>query len=190
MNRNRLLPFFPIVLAASISLRAGEDAKSAPPSDGTTLIVDLRTPPAEIFQYGSWQGKIAVTKSGLVMLGSQGAQGDGGIGCDLAPAIDGREVEYVEVGLGTLSGNEVPEITLALNDADGTQFTARVRVDQLVPGQPVWLRARRADFRINRPEPGADAKMDWSKIARWHLQGDWSKGKPLRIIFIALRVRK
>jgi len=190
MNKNRLFPFLLIVLAVPISLRAGEDSKPAPPSDGTTLIVDLRTPPPGIFQYGSWQGRIAVTKSGLVVLGPKGAQGDGGIGCDLAPAIDGSGVDYVEVGLGTIPGNEVPEITLALNDADGTQCTARVRVDQLVPGQPVWLRARREDFRINSPEPGADAKMDWSKIARWHLQGDWSKGRPLRVVFIALRVRK
>ena len=179
-----------LILAVTIALR-GEDApKPVPPPDDTTLIVDLRSNPPGIFHYSTWEGKVAVTKSGLAVLGAKGAQGNGGMGRDISPALDLSQVAFVEVALGTIPGNEVPQVSVALNDADGTQFTARVLVEQLVPGQPVWLRARREDFRLNGVEPGADSAMDWSKVARWHLQGDWTTKKPMQVIFVALRVRR
>jgi hypothetical protein len=65
-----------------------------------------------------------------------------------------------------------------------------VRVAQFMPGQPVWLRLKVADFTISSgQEAGADGKMDWTKVAQWHLQGDWNTKKPAQVLFIALRAR-
>ena len=190
MKNSKLLFLRLLVLTGTIALHAEDAPKTTPPPDDTTLIADLRGNPPGIFQYATWEGKVAVSKSGLAVLGGKGAQGNGGMGRDISPALDLSQVSFVEVALGTIPGNEVPQVTMALNDADGTQFTARVLVEQLVPGQPVWLRARREDFRLNDVEPGADSKMDWSSVTRWHLQGDWTTKKPMQVIFIALRVRR
>lgn len=181
--------FFTLVLLC-VTARAEEAAKTPAPPEEIAMIVDLRETLPGIFQYASWEGKLAVTKSGLAVLGGKGAQGNGGIGRDIAPALDLEQVAFVEVALGVVPGNEVPQVTIALNDADGTQFTARINIDQLVPGQPVWLRARREDFRLNGGEKGTDSKMDWQNVTRWHLQGDWTTKKSMRVIFIALRTRK
>ena len=184
------LLLLPLLVLTSAATRAEDAPKPAPPPDDVTMIVDLRGSLPGIFQYATWEGKVAVTKSGLAVLGGKGAQGNGGMGRDISPTLDLSQVSFVEVALGTIPGNEVPQVTIALNDADGTQFTARVLVEQLVPGQPVWLRARREDFRLNGGEPGTDSTMDWSKVARWHLQGDWNTRKPMQVIFVALRVRR
>lgn len=186
----RCIRLFVTLILLSAVVCAEEAAKNPPPPDETVMMVDLRAPLSGLFQYGSWEGKVAALKSGLAVHGAKGAQGKGGMGRDLAPALDLSEVSFVEVALGVVPGNEVPQITIALNDGDGTQFTARINIGQLVPGQPVWLRARREDFKLNGIEPGADSKMDWSKVARWHLQGDWTTAKPFQVIFIALRTRK
>jgi hypothetical protein len=182
---------FPLAVLAAVGAGADEPAKSTPPPpDDTMLIVDLRKEVPGIFQYASWNGKIAPAKSGMAVLGSKGAQGNGGFGCELGAALDLSQVSFVEVALGVVPGNEVPQVSVALNDADGTQFTARIAIGQLVPSQPVWLRVRREDFKLNGVEPGADSLMDWTKVTRWHLQGDWATMKPMQVIFIALRVRK
>lgn len=174
------------------ALCADETAKPTPaaPPDETTMLADLRADQAGIFQYGTWEGKVAVTKSGLSVLGSKGAQGNGGFGHDLGSPVDFTAMNFVELALGVVPANEVPQVTIALNDADGTQFTARITIDQLVPGQPVWLRVHKADFRLNAGEKGKDGEMDWTKVTRWHLQGDWTTKKPCAVIFIALRTRK
>lgn len=174
------------------ALCADETARPAPtvPPDETTLLADLRTDQTGIFQYGTWEGKVAVTKSGLAVLGAKGAQGNGGFGHDIGSPVDFTAVNFVELALGVVPANEVPQVTIALNDADGTQFTARITIDQLVPGQPVWLRAPKSDFKLNSGEKGKDGAMDWSQVTRWHLQGDWTTKKPCAVIFIALRTRK
>ncbi len=169
--------------------RAQEEAAPAAPPTGTKLIVDLRTELPGLFSYGTWEGKLTITKSGYAVHG-KGAQGNGGMGREISPSLDFNEVEFVEVALGTVVGNEVPYVTIAFNDADGTQYAARVLVDQLVPGQPVWLRVRRQDFRLNSTEPGDDSRMNWSQVTRWHLQGDWTTQKPMHAIFVALRMRR
>lgn len=179
-----------LLLTKAAFLRAEDAPKPAPGIEGTAMMVDLRTELPGLFSYASWEGKYTLTKSGLAILGSKGAQGNGGVGREISPAMDLSQVAFVEVALGTIPGNEVPQVTIALNDADGTQFTARVLVEQLVPGQPVWLRARRADFKLNGIEPGSDPAMDWSKVVRWHLQGDWTTKKPMAVILVALRVRR
>src|SRR6185295_9526099 len=122
--------------------------------DDTTMIVDLRTSPPDIFQYGTWSGKLAVSKSGLVVLGAKGAQGEGGFGQKLSERIDLSQATYIEVALGVVPGNEVPRVTIALDDIDGTQFTAAINIEQIVPGTPVWLRAKREDFRLNNTQRG------------------------------------
>jgi hypothetical protein len=179
-----------VTLLGAVALRAEEPAKPAAPPDDTVLLADLRAETAGIFQYATWEGKIAVTKSGLVVLGAKGAQGNGGFGHDIGKAVDMTNVTDVEVAIGVVPSNEVPQITIALNDEDGTQYTARINIDQLVPGSPVWLRAHKADFRLNSLESGKDGKMDWSRVTRWHLQGDWTTKKPFAVAFIALRTRK
>jgi hypothetical protein len=183
-----LLPL--LALAGAHLLRADDAPKTPPGLEGTAMIVDLRAELPGIFHYGTWKDHVAPTKSGLAVLGAKGAQGNGGFGREISPATDLSDVEYVEVALGTIPGNEVPQVTIAFNDADGTQFSARVLVEQLVPGQPVWLRAKRTDFKLNSVEKGADSQMNWSQVTRWHLQGDWTTQKPMQVIFVALRVRR
>jgi hypothetical protein len=126
----------------------------------------------------------------MAVLGAKGAMGNGGFGRDLSGPVDLSQAVYVEVALGTTPVNQVPQVTIAFNDADGTQFTARVPVDLLVPGSPVWLRVKRENFRLNGVEKGADAQMDWTKVTRWHLQGDWATQQPMQVIFVALRFRR
>lgn len=170
---------------------AEEKTEATPPAaDAPILIVDLREKPPGIFHYATWQDKLGVTPNGIIIQGSAGARGDGGMGRNIEPALDLSAISYVEVALGVGAHNEVPEITLALNDADGTQVAARIRVDQIVPGQPVWLRVRRESFTRVSGQDGRDGKMDWTKVGQWHLQGDWTTKKPFHAVFIALRVRK
>jgi hypothetical protein len=187
--KNTFLPLIcSLALIAAAGARAQEAAK--PAADPTTMIIDLRSNPPDIFQYGSWSGKLAVAKSGMVVLGNKGAQGDGGFGQKLSERLDLNQAEYFEVALGTIPGNEVPKITIAFDDIDGTQYTAQVDVDHLVPGSPVWLRVKRNDFKINPQYRGADSLMDWTKIQQWHLQGDWVTKKPMSVAFVALRERR
>jgi len=178
-----------LALAAAVSLCADEEPVPDPAYPATIMIVDLRKELPGLFDYSSWKDLLTLTPSGIAVLGSKGAQGNGGMGRAISPAMDFSRMTYVEVALGTIPGNEVPQITVALNDADGTQFTARINVDQLVPGQPVWMRVRREDFRLNPGERGADGEMDWTKVATWHLQGDWNTKKPCKVIFVAMRER-
>ena len=188
--KNHLRNLIPsIALAAAAALWADEPPAAVPAHETTTMIVDLRNELPGLFQYSSWKDNLTQTKSGIAVLGSKGAQGNGGMGRAISPVMDFTAVKFVEVALGTTPGNEVPQVTIAVNDADGTQFTARITIDQLVPGQPVWLRARRQDFRLNAVEKGADGVMDWTKVTTWHLQGDWNTQKPFQAIFVALRVR-
>lgn len=163
-------------------------ATSGPESPA--LFVDLRTNPPGIFHYGSWKDRLGISPSGIVIEGSKGAQGDGGMGRGIDPALDLNTISYVEVALGVGAKNEVPEITVAFNDNDGTQVAARLRIDQIVPNQLVWLHVPRESFARVSGQDGKDGKMDWTKVAQWQLQGDWTTKKPLNVVFIALRVRK
>lgn len=190
MNPSRLLPAVLALAAGTAWLNAQETAPAAPPAERTFMVADLRTEQPGLFSYATWEGRISPLKSGIAVLGAKGALGNGGFGREISPALDFGAVNYVEVALGTVPGNAVPHVTVALNDADGTQFSARIPVDHLVPGSPVWLRARRTAFRLNAVEKGADGEMDWSRVTRWHLQGDWTTPQPIAVIFVALRARQ
>ncbi len=179
-----------LALTGPLLICAEDAPKPAPGLEGTMMIADLRAELPGVFQYGTWKDQVTATKSGLAVLGSKGAQGNGGLGREIAPAISLGDMRFAEIALGTVPGNEVPQVTIAFNDADGTQFTARVLVEQLVPGQPVWLRVKREDFKLNPVEKGADSQMDWNQVTRWHLQGDWTTNKPMHVILVALRVRR
>ena len=165
-------------------------APAGPVPESPTLFVDFRTNVPGLFDYGTWKDKLGISPTGIVIEGSKGAQGDGGMGHAVEPALDLSGIAYVEVALGVGSKNEVPEITVALNDADGTQVAARLRIDQIVANQPVWLHLPRESFALVSGQGGKDGKMDWTKVAQWQLQGDWTTKKPLNVVFIALRVRK
>ncbi len=162
----------------------------APVPESPTLFVDFRTKLPGIFHFGTWQDKLGISPTGIVIEGSKGAQGDGGMGRNIEPALDLSGIAYVEVALGVGAKNEVPEVTIAFNDADGTQVAARLRIDQIVPNQPVWLHVPRESFARVSGQDGKDGKMDWTKVAQWQLQGDWTTKKPLNVVFIALRVRQ
>lgn len=154
------------------------------------MIADLTQKVDGIFAYGTWQGKLATQpNSGMVIQGSKGAQGSGGFGHDIAPALDLSKVQYVEVALATRPNNELAYYAVGFNDADGTLATARVRVDQLMPNQAVWLRLKPSDFTVVNGQGGKDSKMDWTKVAKWHLQGEYGVEKPAQVMFIALRSR-
>lgn len=182
-----------LVGTLSVSSRA-TDEKAEPLAplapESPTLFVDFRTNVPGIFQYGSWKDRLGISPTGILIEGSKGAQGDGGIGHAIEPSLDLSGIAYVEVALGVGAKNEVPEITVAFNDADGTQVAARLRIDQIAPNQPVWLRVSREAFARVAGQDGKDAKMDWANVAQWQLQGDWTTKKPLNVVFIALRVRK
>ena len=182
-----------LLLVAAVS-GAAENAPppaAAPPPEPITLLADLRTPLPNGFAYGSWEGRVATIRTGLLVQGHRGADGSGELGHDFETTRDLTQATFFEVALGVGLQNEVPEVTIAFDDASDTQYTARIRVDQLVPEQPVWLRVRRSDFKLNNWQGNkASAVIDWTKITRWHLQGDWSKAKPFQILFIALRYRQ
>lgn len=178
------------LLSIASSLGAEDAPKSGAMIEGTVMLADLRGDQAGVFSYGTWKDHTTATSSGMAVLGSKGAQGNGGLGRDLPASVDLAGVRYIEVALGTMPVNQVPHITIALNDADGTQYSARLPVEHLVPGSPVWLRAKLADFRLNGVEKGSDGKMDWGKVTRWHLQGDWTTQQPMHVIFVALRYRR
>ena len=98
---------------------------------------------------------------------------------------------YVELALGVGSKNEVPEVSVAFDDADEVQYSARIRVDQVLPQQPVWFHVRLTDFKLNNWQGNKAArKIDWARISRWHLQGDWQTAAPFHVVFIALRTRQ
>lgn len=190
MNHPRSLLAGLALVAGAAWLNAQDATPATPPAERTFMVADLRADQPGLFSYATWEGKVSPTKSGIAVLGARGALGNGGFGREFSPALDFGAVQFVEVALGTVPGNAVPHVTVALNDADGTQFSARIPVDHLVPGSPVWLRARRADFRLNAVEKGADGQMDWGRITRWHLQGDWTTPQPMAVIFVALRARQ
>jgi hypothetical protein len=165
-------------------------APPAGPAAAPIMIVNFMEPVPKVYGYSTWKDNFAVAPSaGFRVQGAKGAQGDGGFCQTLDSALDLSPCTYIEVALAVQPANEVPEYTVVFADADGTQCWARVRVAQLMPGQPVWLRLRVAEFTLSTRDPGADGKMDWAKVAQWHLQGDWSTKKPAQVLFIALRAR-
>lgn len=180
-----------VVAAAGGAAENGAAPAPPPPPEPVTLVADLRKPLPGIFVNGTWTDRVAVTASGLLVLGPKGADGSGELGQDFGAPRDLSAVVFFEVALGAGLENEVSAITIGFDDANNTQFSARIPIDELVPEQPVWLRVRRADFKLNNWQgTKAGAVIDWTKITRWHLQGDWSKGKPCQIMFIALRYRQ
>lgn len=178
------------VFAADVAPAATAEGAAAPVA-APLMLANFTEDVPGLFHYGSWQGKLAVApKQGLRIQGTKGAQGSGGFGHDIAPAIDLNKFEFIEVALAVQPGNEVPQYAVGFNDADGTLFTARIRVDQIMPGQPVWFRLKRSDFAAQGgTQAGKDGKIDWTKVAKWHLQGDYTTAKPAQVLFIGLRAR-
>lgn len=190
MSRILLVPLSLLVLlAAPWALRAEDAAPVAPPA--MTMLVDLRGETTAAYAYGSWSGRISRSAEGIHVVGVKGAQGDGGFCAALPTPLDLSDVNYVEVALGVGQLNEVPEVTVSLGDADETQVTARLRIDQIAPSQAVWLRVPVSAFRpVGGQYAGKVAGMDWTKVAQWHLQGDWTTKKPVQVVFIAIRARR
>ena len=161
----------------------------APALPAGVLIADLRGEAIPAYGYSSWKDRLKRTANGVTVVGSLGAQGDGGF-CSNAfsPTLDLTGVQFVEVALGVGRTNEVPEVTIALADADGTNVSARIRIGQIAPEQSVWFRIPVASMLPGNGEyAGKVAGMDWSKVSMWHLQGDWTTKKPAQFIFIAIR---
>jgi hypothetical protein len=182
------------VLSAPLAVRAEEAAPAAaaqPPAPTGVMIVDLRGETTPAYPYGSWKDHMNRSADGVVVAGSKGAQGDGGFCGTLDMPLDLTGMTYVDVALAVGQGNEVPEVTVALNDADGTSASARIRIEQIVPGQPVWFRVPLASLRPATGEyAGKVTGFDSTKVVQWHLQGDWATKKPLQVVFIAIRARR
>jgi hypothetical protein len=188
------LPHSRLLLAAAVFLAAfactfADEPAVAPAAPATVMIADLRKNAADVFSYSTWKDKLNPTADGLVVVGGKGAQGDGGLGRGIAPPLDLSRATFIEVALGVGALNELPEVTIALNDADGSQVSARIRIDQVVPKQPVWFRVRLSDFTPVNGVVGTAPGMDWTSVVQWHLQGDWTTKKPFQAVFIALRAR-
>jgi hypothetical protein len=181
------------LIAAPIVGRAEAPAtpadKAAP--SATVLIVDLRGDATAAYGYESWKDSMNRTPEGVSVVSSKGAQGNGGFCGTLDAPMDLSGMAYIEIALGTGTPNEVPEVTVGLADADGTLATARIRIDQLVPKQPVWLRVPLSAFHESTGAyAGKKPGMDWAKVTQWHCQGDWATKKPFQAVFIALRARR
>lgn len=192
-HRFHLVSLLTVTLMSAAIGHAGENKSEPakpPPPEPVTLLADLRSPPTNGFTYGSWQGRVAATASGLLIQGNKGADGSGETGQNFVSPRDLSKAEFIEVALGVGVSNKVPAITVAFDDAADTQYAARILIDQIVPEQPVWLRVRRSDFKLNNWQGNkSSAVIDWTRITRWHLQGDWSKAVPLVVVLIALRTR-
>jgi hypothetical protein len=177
-------------LATALALGVSASAADAPAAP--TVIVNFTEAVPSVYGYGTWQNNFAVApNAGFRVQGSKGAQGDGGFCKTIEPALDLSRCTFIELALAVQPGNEVPEYTISLKDADDTSCSARVRVSQIMPGMPVWFRLNVADFVVSSREQdrGKDGKMDWTKVVQWHLQGDWSTKKAVQMLFIALRAR-
>ncbi len=187
-------PRFIAVLASALAFAVPTFAADAPEQAAKPIMIaNLTTTVPNVYGYESWQNRFGVAPgAGFRIEGSKGAQGDGGFTHTLDQPLDLSKCAYIEVALAVQPDNEVPEYTVALVDADGTLVSARVRVDQLMPGQPVWMRLPVSAFVVTTDpkQRGSDGKMDWTKVAQWHLQGDWTTKKPAQILFIALRGRQ
>ena len=182
-----LVIFYPLTAAETKT----ETADSPAPSDGTRLIADFRSALPGIASFGSWNGKLATSPSGFVIQGNKGADGKGEINQEITPVLDLSRETYVEIALGVGVKNEVPEITVAFSDVAGVQYTARIRINQVLPQLPVWFRVKLTDFKLNNWNGASTGKtIDWTHIDRWHLQGDWAMAAPFHVIFIALRTRQ
>lgn len=168
-----------------------ETASPPPPPDPTRMIADFRNNLPGVASSGSWQGKLGLSASGFVIQGSKGADGKGEISGKITPTVDLSKETYVEVALGVGATNEVPEITVGFTDAEGVQYTTRIRIDQVLPQLPVWFRVKLTDFKLNNWQGNMTGKtIDWTRIERWHLQGDWTTTAPFHVMFIALRARQ
>lgn len=172
---------------------APETAAPAAPAAAPAMVMlaDLRGETVTVYGYGSWKDRLNTTTNGVVILGGKGAQGDGGLCGGLTPNFDLSGANWIEVALGVGQANEASTVVLGLNDADGTLVTARIRVDQIVPQQPVWFRVRAADFSpVGGEQAGTNPAMDWTKVAQWHVQGDWGVKKAYHVVAIAVRARR
>lgn len=183
---NRIAVIGALVFCARIF---GANAPATPPAE-PAMIVNFTENVPGVYGYGTWQNAFGVVaKGGFRIQGSKGAQGNGGFCKTMEPAIDLSHAKYIEVALAVQEGNDVPEYNVCFRDGDGTSCSARLRVAQLMPGQPVWLRLKLGDFAPSTRDPGKDGKMDWTKVDQWHLQGDWSQNRTAQILFIAVRAR-
>lgn len=192
MKRIPLSLLFATLLAAPLAGLAQEPPAAQPSATSApTLFVDLRGETTPAYPYESWTEAVRRTPDGALVVGSKGARGDGGFCGNLNPAADLSGVAYVEVALAVGLNNEVPEVTIGAGDADETMATARIRIDQIVPGHAVWFRVPLGAFQLGSGKyAGKVAGMDWTKVAQWHLQGDWATKKPLQVLFIAIRARR
>jgi hypothetical protein len=181
-----------VIATCQFALGAKIETASPPPApDGTRMIADFRHNLPGVASSGSWGGKIGLSPNGFVIQGSKGADGKGEISEKITPVIDLSKDAYVEVALGVGAKNEVPEITVGFTDAAGVQYTARIRIDQMLPQLPVWFRVKLTDFKLNNWQGNMTGKtIDWTRIERWHLQGDWASTSPFHVMFIALRTRQ
>ena len=187
---------FVAMLAAPFVGRAEDTATAAPapqpPAAPTgVMIADLRGAGTVAYPYGSWSEALNRTADGITAVGSKGAQGDGGACGNLPGPMDLSGMTYIEVALAVGNTNEVPEVTVAMGDTDETMASARIRVDQLVPSQPVWFRVPISSFVLGTGKyAGKVPGLDWTKVAQWHVQGDWATKKPLQVLFIAIRAHR
>jgi len=185
---------FVSALAAPIAGRAEDTVTVAPapqPAPAGVMIADLRGEATPAYGYESWTDRMNRTADGVAIVGSKGAQGDGGFCGSLSTPLDLTGMTYIDVALAVGPANEVPEVTVALDDADGTMASARIRIDQIVPGQPVWFRVPVATLHLGSGKyAGTVGGFDVTRVTQWHLQGDWATKKPLNVLFIAVRARR
>ena len=166
-------------------------APTQPEAPAMVMLADLRGEGVEVYGYGSWKDRLNTTANGLMVLGPKGAQGDGGVCGNLTPNFDLSGANWIEIALGLGQSNGAATVVVGLSDPDGTLVTARIRVDQIVPQQPVWFRVPASAFApVGGAQSGTNPEMDWTKVAQWHVQGDWGVKVPHQLVVIALRARR
>ncbi len=191
LTSHSLLVAAALFATAASSIAAEPEAAPVPAAPTMVMLADLRGTTATVYGYGSWKDHLNPSANGMVVQGAKGAQGDGGLCGNLTPNYDLSGATWVEVALGVGQTNEGGTVVVGLSDADGTLVTARIRVDQIVPQQPVWFRVPLTEFHtVGGEQAGKDPGMDWTKIGQWHVQGDWSTKKPYQVVVIAVRARR
>jgi hypothetical protein len=178
-----------LVLTPALLPAAAPSQASTPAEAPTRMLADFREQIPNAFNYGTWEGKAALTPAGTLVQGGKGATGKGELGASLDQSLDLSTATYIELGLAVGVANQVPVVTVAFDDENDVQYSAQIRIDQVLPQQPVWFRVKRSDFKLNDWQKKGAKSIDWKNIRKWHLQGDWATEAPFHVVFIAMRTR-
>jgi hypothetical protein len=140
------------------------------------------------FVYGSWidasTGKIRLQQGPAGLETMDGATAKGGA-CDRA-GLKFAPNHVIKLTFSVLKGNAAGGITVLLEDVSGAQAGWSFSMEGMGPGESRALTSRE----LSTPDfTSPNGKLlDLDNIVAWHVQGDHSSDKPLRVRFEKLVV--